>query len=367
MSDEEYGLSKIPDSHEVEPPDYPYRATLPKSYSPKIGLIGAGGITAHHLKAYRRMGLDVAAICDTQIERASERRDEFYPDAMVTSDYQDVLNREDIEVVDIATHPEPRVSLVQHALEAKKHVLSQKPFVLDLEIGRQLVRTAKQNGVKLAVNQNGRWAPHFHYLVQLIEAGIIGDVTSIDVCMQWDHMWTAGTPFEEIHHLILYDFAVHWFDIVTAMMDGKIAWRVFASVGMAAGQTVKPPFLASVIIDYEGTQVRLSFNATVALGQEDRTIVCGTKGTLRSIGPGLNDQEVQVWTEAGFAKKAFDGNWFDDGFVGTMAELLCAIEENREPWNAASSNLKSLQLCFAAIESANRGEAMGPAQCTKLL
>ncbi len=39
-----------------------------------------------------------------------------------------------------------------------------------------------------------------------------------------------------------------------------------------------------------------------------------------------------------------------------MAELLCAIEENREPYNSARDNLKSLALCFAAMKSADTGK-----------
>ena len=60
------------------------------------------------------------------------------------------------------------------------------------------------------------------------------------------------------------------------------------------------------------------------------------------------------------------GSWFPDGFHGTMGELLCAIEENRKPWNNAKDNLKSLQLCFAACVSADKGEAVDPSKITRL-
>ena len=73
-----------------------------------------------------------------------------------------MLTRDDIEVVDIATHPHERVAhSSKAAIAAEKHVLSQKPFVIDLDDGEKLVDLADKNNVKLAVNQNGRWAPHF--------------------------------------------------------------------------------------------------------------------------------------------------------------------------------------------------------------
>src|SRR5204862_374892 len=77
------------------------------------------------------------------------------------NEYRQVLKRDDIEVVDIATHPQERLCIVRAAVEAGKHVLSQKPFAIDLDEGRRLVELAKKKNVKLAVNQNGRWAPHF--------------------------------------------------------------------------------------------------------------------------------------------------------------------------------------------------------------
>jgi predicted dehydrogenase len=45
-----------------------------------------------------------------------------------------------------------------------------------------------------------------------------------------------------------------------------------------------------------------------------------------------------------------------DGMGGTMGELLCAIEEGREPGHSARNNLKSLELCFAALASADSGQ-----------
>jgi hypothetical protein len=61
-----------------------------------------------------------------------------------------------------------------------------------------------------------------------------------------------------------------------------------------------------------------------------------------------------------------EGNWFDDGFRGTMGELLSAIEENREPSNTAASALPGLALCFAAVASARCGRPMIPGQVRAL-
>src|SRR5215218_426751 len=120
---------------ELPAPDLPYRPVEPKSYRPKIGLIGCGWVTEYHLKAYAHAGYDVVALCDFYEAKARERQRQFYPRAEVYSDAAKVLAREDVEVVDIATHAGERVTLIEAALNARKHVLSQKPFVSDLDTG----------------------------------------------------------------------------------------------------------------------------------------------------------------------------------------------------------------------------------------
>ena len=54
---------------EVAAPDLPYRPPLPRAYRPRIALVGAGGIAAAHLAAYRAAGFDVAVICNRTLAR----------------------------------------------------------------------------------------------------------------------------------------------------------------------------------------------------------------------------------------------------------------------------------------------------------
>ena len=361
-----YGLSAAGAVGALLAPGLPYLPPRPRNYRPKIALIGCGGISEYHLKAYREMGLEVVALCDCDPTRAEKRRAEFFPAAAVYADYRDVLRRGEIEVVDVALHPRERVEVIEAALSARKHVLSQKPFVLDLAVGERLVALAAANAVKLAVNQNGRWAPHFSYLAAAIDAGVIGEVASVDFSLQWDHTWTAGTAFEEVHHLVLLDFGIHWFDLAARFMRGRVPERVWASVRRTGFQQMKPPILAQVAVDYPGAQVRLNFNGHVRHGQGDSTVVCGSRGTLRSSGPSLSEQAVVLHTAEGTAAVPLEGTWFTSGFQGAMGELLCAIEEKREPAHSARNNLESLALCFAALASADSGEPQQPGGVTGL-
>jgi predicted dehydrogenase len=344
----------------------PYLPTLPEQYRPSIGLIGCGGITVEHLTAYQKAGLRVVALCDLNRRRAQARADQFYPGAKVYTDFRGVLEDPAIEVVDVATHPEERGDVIRQALLSGKHVLSQKPFVTDLSVGRELVELAERQRVRLAVNQNGRWAPHHRFARNAIRSGVLGNVFSVHLGCHWDHTWVGGTAFENIRHLILYDYAIHWFDLVRYFLNAAEAKRVFASTARVPGQNLAPNLLAQVLIEFEEAQASMVFDASVSHGSWDHLFLGGTQGSLRSSGPSIQSHMVHLCLEHGMWTPELKGAWFPDGFLGTMGELLCAIAEQREPENSARDNLASLQLCFAAIASAESGQAVVPGTVDKL-
>ncbi len=349
----------------VAAPELAYRPPTPRSYRPRIALIGAGGISAAHLDAYRKSGFSVAVICNRTIAKAEARRDEYFPTAEISDDVDATLTRPDIQVADITTHPAERVAMIERALAAGKHVLSQKPFVLDLDTGMRLADLADANRVKLAVNQNGRWAPHFAYMREAVRTGLLGELISCHASVHWNHGWIKGTPFEEIDDLVFYDFAIHWFDFLASLI-GERAQSVYATRARAAGQDVAPPLLAQALVQFDGGQASLAFDAFTRFGPQDRTYIAGTKGSLSSIGPNLGDQRVELTSQAGVARPVLEGTWFNDGFGGAMGELLCAVEDNREPLNGARENLTSLALAFAAIASAHRGVPVLPGSVRSL-
>jgi predicted dehydrogenase len=350
---------------DIAAPDLPYLPPSPRTYRPSIGIIGAGGIVGAHLDAYRTAGWRVSAICNRTRVRAEARVAEFGLSARVTDDYRDILSDPDIDVVDISPHPADRLPIIEAAIRAGKHVLSQKPFVLDLADGQRLVDLARDHGVKLAVNQNGRWAPHLAWMREAVAAGLIGDVTSAHVGVHWNHGWIAGTPFEAVPDLILSDFGIHWFDFLASVLGGRVQ-SVMAMGARAQGQSPVEPLMAQVLIRMEGGQASLILDGSTAHGPRDTTVIVGTEGSLQSDGPDLGQQRVTLTTADGRARPDLQGTWFNDGFRGAMGALLVAIEDGTEPANGAAGNLASLALAFAAIEARRTGREVAVGSATRL-
>lgn len=195
---------------------------------------------------------------------------------------------------------------------------------------------------------------------------MIGDVISTHISIHWNHGWIAGTPFEKIEDVILYDFGIHWFDFLRSVI-GNRAQTVFATSARATGQTASAPLLAQCLVQMEGGQASLVFDGATPHGPRDTTYIAGTTGTLQSDGPDLGQQSVTLTTAAGIARPNLTGTWFNDGFRGAMGALLVAIEDNTEPVNGAEENLDSLALAFAAIQSCRTGKAVKVGTSTRLV
>lgn len=147
----------------------------------RVGVIGAGRWAARaHLPGFARSPLsEVVAICDLNREMAEQRAREFNIPHVYT-DYQEMLAREDIDVVDVCTrggvgdrnNHEPLAFAV---LEAGKHCLCEKPVAHDYRNTWKAHQLAESKGLKTKVGLTFRYAPAMQYMKALIRDGFIGE------------------------------------------------------------------------------------------------------------------------------------------------------------------------------------------------
>jgi predicted dehydrogenase len=340
------------------PPELAYRPAFPPDYRPGIGIVGCGGIVKlAHLPAYAGYGVRVVGVYDP-VPEATEGIDERFDVGRVFESFDDLLAHPEIEVVDVATPPEVRVDLVQRALEAGKHVLAQKPLALDVRAARELVEEAERRGLRLAVNQNGRWAPPWRIATLLIDRGAIGDVVAVTHLFDHDFRFVLGTRANEIEHLVLYDFSVHWIDITRCWLADKAVVSVQAREYRTPNQPPESasPWGAWVVVEYEdGTSAVIRSVGSAETQRPGNPFwVHGSAGTIRgSVRRGSDFVELE--RDGASSRFQLAGEWLPEGFAGAMGELLSAIAEDREPFNSARHNLLSLQMTLAACRSAEQG------------
>jgi predicted dehydrogenase len=147
----------------------------------RIGVIGAGRWAASaHLPGYARSPLaELVAICDMNRDMANARAREFNIPHVYT-DYQEMLMREDLDVIDVCTRGnmgdrDNHEPLAFAAVESGRHVLCEKPVAHDYRNTWKAHELATSKGLKTKVGLTFRYAPAMQYMKALIDDGFIGD------------------------------------------------------------------------------------------------------------------------------------------------------------------------------------------------
>lgn len=337
-----------------------YRPRFPERRM-AVGVLGCGQIARNaHLPAYAQYDVPVVAVCDRP-EVVATLGDVLPEGATVYEDLDAFLADPCIEVVDIATGPLGRVELIERCLAAGKHVLAQKPVVAslkDLEALEEITARAAERGLHVAVNQNGRWAPAWRLTTLLVRSGAIGDVVGVTHLHDKPLPPIAGTPFDDIDHMLLADYLVHWFDITRCWMGGTQIDTVAAFDSRVPGQpdTAKNPWHGTVHVgtaEGASAMIRVVGNAHAKKGGCPFW-VHGTRGTIRgSILLGSDRVELEV--DGTTTSYALAGQWFVDGFAGTMGELQSAVAEGRTPENSVAHVAASVRLGAAALDAVSTG------------
>lgn len=323
-----------------------------------VGIIGAGGIArTAHLPAYAKWGVPVVGITSRTVSSARALADNFGIPTIYAS-ISELLADANVDVVDIATGPDGRLDLVEAAIGAGKHVLMQKPLIANVEEIPRLqaaLAQATERGIRVAVNQNARWAPAWRVATLLIRQGVIGDVVGVTHLHDKPLPPLAGTAFDDMPHMLLADYLVHWIDITRCWLEGGNVQSVFALDGRVPGQpsAARNPWNANILLRTERGStgsLRVVGDAVTESGGCPFWIH-GTRGTIRgSVLRGSDAIELDVEGET--TDIPLDGEWFPDGFAGAMGELMCAITDDREPENSATHVLASARIGFAAVASA---------------
>lgn len=133
---------------------------------------GFGGAVFHAPFIEAAGGLQLAAVATSRKEEVQAR----WPGVRVVADPADIWRDAGIELVVISTPNATHASLARQALEADKHVVIDKPFVVDPAEGESLIRLARERGRILSVYHNRRFDSDFRTVQRLLGAGMLGDI-----------------------------------------------------------------------------------------------------------------------------------------------------------------------------------------------
>lgn len=350
---------------------------MPRDKNVGIGCIGSGFIMADcHLVAYRKAGFQPVAIAARNMERTREVANRHaIPNAY--EDYRELLDDPRVEVVDIAVPPDVQLEVVQEIVSRRRSIrgiLAQKPLGVNYAQALQIVEMCEAAGIKLAVNQNMRYDQSVRGFKSLLNQSAIGESVLATIEMRAIPHWM---PWQERQGWVtMRIMSIHHLDTFRYWFGDPV--RVFASV-RTDPRTEKrfehQDGICLYILEYESGLRACAWDDVwagpslegCAADSYIRWRVEGTQGMARgTIGwpeypkptPSTLDYTT-VTTGPEWIQPRWNEVWFPDAFVGTMAQLLCALEDNSEPAIGGRDNLKTMALVDAAYLSAKEHRAVG--------
>jgi D-apiose dehydrogenase len=232
----------------------------------RVGLAGAGWVSAHHLTAWKRVrDAAVVAVCDPDSARAHARAAEFAIPAVYT-DAAAMLHDERLDVLDVSAPVDAHVALVLQAAERGLDVLCQKPLAPSLAEAERLV--ADTHGrIRLMVHENWRFRPPYRQVAAWQADGLVGEILQCRLSARSSGLLSpdgATTPeslvrqpfLATLPRLIVAELLIHHLDVVrwlvgpltvTAAQLGRNSNQVVGED--AATILLRGPAGASVVVD----------------------------------------------------------------------------------------------------------------------
>lgn len=141
----------------------------------RVGLIGCGRIAHAHLRGYQQLPhmFRVIACCDMN-RRVAEAFARQLPDAAVFTDYSEMLDRVDLDAVDITLPHSEHFNAIMAAIRAQQHILVEKPMTLNFLEALQVVNAAQKANVTLMVAQTKRYSAIYQTMKSLLTDGAVG-------------------------------------------------------------------------------------------------------------------------------------------------------------------------------------------------
>lgn len=359
-----------------------YLPELPAHRDAPIGCIGSGFIMADcHLVAYRNAGFNPVAIASRNPDNARQVA-ERHQLPKVYDTYQELLADSEIEVVDIGVPPDVQLEVVREVARHGDHIkglLAQKPLGVNYAQAKEIVSICEAAGITLGVNQNMRYDQSVRACKDVLRRGYLGEPVLATIDMRAIPHWM---PWQERQGwLTLRIMSIHHLDTFRYWFGDPV--RVFASTRPDPRTSTKfehEDGICLYILEYE-SGLRAAAWDDVWAGparegaEKDISIrwrVEGTEGLARGA-IGWPDYPTPTPSTIDFTTTQHPGQWFQprwdevwfpDAFIGTMAQLLSALERGEEPEINGRDNLRTMALVDACYQSAKEHRAVEIAEIT---
>lgn len=331
----------------------------------RVAIVGTGGISAAHIKGYLAFPerVKIVALVDIYPEKAEEKKRINGLDADVYDDHLKILDREDIDLIDVCTPPYVHAEIAINALNAGKHVLVEKPMAASLEECDAMIAAAKHNGKLLSVVAQNRFQNAIMNLKKTIDSGLAGDIVHTQIDSHWwrGHcyydLWWRGTWEKEGGGCTL-NHAVHHIDMLGWMMGLPV--DIQAIMSNTSHDNAEVEDLSVAVMRYASGALAQVTSSVVHHGEEQQLIFQGRKArisapwkiyasTSKENGFPVRDEETEKALDDFY--QALPLNPYQ-GHTAQIDNVLTALETGSEVLIGGVDGRQSLELITGIYKAA---------------
>ncbi|MBZ0270675.1 Gfo/Idh/MocA family oxidoreductase [bacterium] len=336
----------------------------------RAGIIGSGMISSVHSRSLAQL-TDVAITA--QLSRDPLRQKQFceqhkIPVACRTLD--ELVRREDVDVVVIGTPNARHVEQALAAIEAGKHVICEKPLAMTIAEADRIIEAATKAGVVVGYAEELCYLPKFVQAKQVADAGAIGDVFFVKQSEK--HAGPYSPWFfsvEEAGGGILMDMGCHAIEYCRWTLGKPAVKSVYAECDLYVHKDVmKMDDHVIMTIEFAGGKKALIESSwTLQGGMESRAEIHGTQGVIYANllheGTGLRvysarghgDPGDDAFLSPGWSPLMWEDLW-QNGYPQEMADFVRCIREGGTPTESAKDGRVVLEIMTAGYLSAATGQ-----------
>ena len=262
-------------------------------------------------------------------------------------DYKELIDREQPEIVSVATQPEHRAAIVIYAAEhGVKAIYAEKAMAASMDEADAMVEAVERNGVFFNMGTNRRWAPGYDTMKDVIDSGRIGQLNTLII-------HSTGP---------LFNGASHSFDLLQRLnSDGPVSWvQAHLPNGdeVIEGERLTEDPVGHGILQFENGVTAYALNS----GRGFEVEAVGAGGVVTSQGngaewlirePGKKDHRGRDVLVAG----EFPAFQYASSTVRLIEDLVHSIDTGESPRGGARLARANTELIFAFVESHLQGGA----------
>lgn len=332
------------------------------------GIIGCGVIAPWHARAVGNLpNADLIAVCDIELPKADELKEEFGAQ-YVYEDYNELLARDDIDVISICTPSGHHHEVAIAAAKAGKHVLSEKPIDVTIEHMDAMIEACRDADVKLACIFQRRTSRLWQVVKAAVDEQRFGKLVLGSAYLKyfrsqqyydsagWRGTWAldgGGALMNQgVHVIDLFRWIMGPIDTMFAFADHLVRRIEVEDTAVASIR-----FKNGAFGTLEGT-------TSITPGLKHRMELHGENGSIRIDGenivswdvPGEDKEEVTKQLSDNIGDAASDPTAISgDGHQIQIADLLAAINEDREPMVNGEEARKAVEVILGVYRSAQTG------------